>query len=352
MENRSLLVKHADKLLNKMPIKNVISYIFLCLALILGVSCKPEKPPEIQNTAIENREKPENFPILVQDFEGNTVSLKSAAKRIIALAPHIVENLFTVGLGTSIVGVVSHSDFPEKAKSLPIIGHHNGISTEKILSINPDLVIAWSSGTNSELIEKLKLLNIPVYLDNPKSLQSITKSLNDFATMGGINYREIGDIRSYSKKINNLQTKYASRAPLSVFVPIGEKPLRTLSGKHIVSDMISGCGGNNIFSELAAIAPTVNYESFLERAPQVILIGGKTKKQAKTRLKDLRIDFLDARIHLQDERENKKTFKPYTIVIDPDILYRHTIRMAEAMEILCEGMDSIRNRLSNKLSKN
>ncbi len=54
----------------------------------------------------------------VTDYAGRTVSLIKPAKRVVALAPHIVENLFSAGAGDVIVGTVDYSDYPETAKKI------------------------------------------------------------------------------------------------------------------------------------------------------------------------------------------------------------------------------------------
>ncbi len=46
----------------------------------------------------------------VVDDKGRSVRLDQPAQRIIALAPHITENLYAIGAGERIVGTVSYSD--------------------------------------------------------------------------------------------------------------------------------------------------------------------------------------------------------------------------------------------------
>ncbi len=80
--------------------------------------------------------------ITVQDFSGREVTLDQPAKRIVALAPHIVENLYSAGAGDKLVGVVSYSNFPDEAKNVPEVGSYNAFSLEQVLALNPDLVVS------------------------------------------------------------------------------------------------------------------------------------------------------------------------------------------------------------------
>ena len=63
-------------------------------------------------------------------------------QRIVALAPHIVENLFAIGAGERIVGTVDYADFPQQANDIERVGGYYGINMEKLLSLKPDLVLA------------------------------------------------------------------------------------------------------------------------------------------------------------------------------------------------------------------
>ena len=66
-------------------------------------------------------------------------------ERIVALAPHIVEMLFDIGAGDKIVGTVEYADFPKAALDIPRVGSYHGMQIEKLLALNPDLVIVWKS---------------------------------------------------------------------------------------------------------------------------------------------------------------------------------------------------------------
>src|SRR5688500_7538240 len=84
----------------------------------------------------------------VTDDVGHKIQLAKAARRIISLAPDLTESLFAVGAGEAIVGVVSGSDYPLAAKKIPIIASYNSLNTEAILTLRPDLIVAWADGTS------------------------------------------------------------------------------------------------------------------------------------------------------------------------------------------------------------
>ena len=76
------------------------------------------------------------------DDAGNTVSLSSPAIRIISLAPHITELMYSIHAGDRLVATVEYSDYPPAAKQVRRVGGHNAIDLESILALQPDLIIA------------------------------------------------------------------------------------------------------------------------------------------------------------------------------------------------------------------
>ena len=97
--------------------------------------------------------------------------------RIVALAPHIVENLYAIGAGDNIVGTVDYADYPAAAKGITRIGGYYGISIEKLLVLKPDIVIAWKSGNQSDDLAQIERLGIKLYLTDPTTITGIADEL-------------------------------------------------------------------------------------------------------------------------------------------------------------------------------
>ena len=57
-----------------------------------------------------------------------------------------------------------------------------------------------------------------------------------------------------------------------MFVQIGDRPLMTVNGKHLLSDALGYCGARNVFAAAPALVPTVDREGVLAAAPDVILL--------------------------------------------------------------------------------
>lgn len=263
----------------------------------------------------------------VVDYQNNKITLAKPATRIIALAPHIVENIFSAGLGDKLLGVVDHSDYPESAKSLMRIGSSAGVSLEKILSLKPDLVIHWRGGSDPKIMRRLIQLGIPVYADDPQTLSDISRSIMDYATLGDTTEHAQKQLATFNSTLEALKLKHhpqhTQRQALKVFHQIWHQPLRTLNGQHFVTDVIELCGGENIFAEEESIAPIVSLEALIAENPDVILIGTKN------------FDALQPPPRWLTMAELWATQQRQHYAINPDWLHRPTLRTALAAEAIC-----------------
>ena len=71
--------------------------------------------------------------IVVRDFSDREVRLAIPANRIVALSPHIAENVFSAGAGDKLVGTVGYSDYPEQAINIPRVGNFQSWSLESLV---------------------------------------------------------------------------------------------------------------------------------------------------------------------------------------------------------------------------
>ncbi|MFT4610423.1 MAG: iron complex transport system substrate-binding protein [Cellvibrionaceae bacterium] len=270
--------------------------------------------------------------LVVTDYANRLVILDNPAKRIISLAPHITENIFSAGAGHLIVGAVDFSDYPEAAKIIPRVGNIQGFSAETIVALKPDLIIAWGTGHSANIIQKLIDLGLTVYIDEPKILEDVAKSIQDIATMTGQKKLAAKSIEAYLQKLDVLKQRYSGREKISVLYQVWDKPLRTISGDHIISDVIGLCGGQNSFADAAVIAPKISIESVLARNPSAIIASGMGSERS---------DWLD---NWSKWRSLRAVNDKNLFFIPPDLLQRHTVRILQGAEILCDQLETVRNK--------
>jgi iron complex transport system substrate-binding protein len=269
--------------------------------------------------------------VSVEDFAGRRVELAAPAQRIVALAPHLVENLYSAGAGDKLVGVVSYSDYPPQAGDIPEVGSFNAYSLEAIASLQPDLILMWGSGNGMRTLARLEVLGIPVFVSEPRQLADIARDIRLLGQLAGNEASAEREAARLDNALAELRQRYSGGEPIPVMYEIWNQPLQTINGEHLISQVIGLCGGHNIFAELTSLAPQVNIEAVLARSPRAIVASGR---------QDTRPDWLDEWRRYPDlpaVRDGGLFF------VDPDLLERPTARVLQGARSLCSQLDKLRS---------
>ncbi|MEO8408329.1 MAG: cobalamin-binding protein, partial [Oxalobacteraceae bacterium] len=211
--------------------------------------------------------------ITVQDDAGNSVTLQKPAQRVVTLAPHTTELVFAAGGGARIVGTVSYSDFPAAAKNIPLVGDNRQIDIERVIAMKPDLLVVWRHGNSERQIEQLRSLGIPLFYSEPQKLLDIPASIVRLGQLLGTDQAAQAAASALRQRLAGLKLRYQNRPLVRTFYQVWDKPLYTLNGRHIVSDAMRVCGGENIFANMTVTAPNVSIEAVLQQDPEAILSG-------------------------------------------------------------------------------
>lgn len=212
--------------------------------------------------------------IRVTDDDGNTHTLAQPAQRIVSLVPHATELMFEVGAGHLVVGAAEYSNYPEAAKDIPRVGDYFALNLEAILSLQPDLVLAWHSSNISTQLETLAQLNIPIYFTDPQNIAMIAETQRDFGALTGREEQGEAAAQNFLSAMDDLEKTYGDRDRLRVFYQVWHDPIFTISNRNFIGELITLCGGENIFGDATMLAPQVGRESVVAGNPQVILGGG------------------------------------------------------------------------------
>ena len=102
--------------------------------------------------------------LTVTDDLNRLIDVTEPPKTIVSLSPHLTELLFDLGVGQKVVGTVSFSDYPPSAKAITRVGDASALNFERIIQMQPDLVIAWLSGGSFQSVERLIGLGMKVYV--------------------------------------------------------------------------------------------------------------------------------------------------------------------------------------------
>lgn len=278
-----------------------------------------------------------SHPVSVVDDAGLTVTLTHPAQRIVSLAPHTTEMVFAAGGGNRIVGAVDYSDYPPAAKRIERVGSNTALDLERIVALRPDLIVVWRHGNASRQIDALRALGIPLFLSQPSTLDRIAPTLVKLGELLGTQTTAQAAANAFDRQIDALRTRYADAPPVSVFYQVWSAPLMTLSGKHIVSDVIRLCGGRNVFATQTALAPTVSTEAVLAAEPQAIIAPGQGATVSATPM---------AGVETWRRWPQLPAVKAGNLfTIDGDLLNRPGPRLADGAAALCADLQQARVHL-------
>lgn len=271
---------------------------------------------------------------LIDDF-GRPVVLERPARRIVSLAPHVTELLFAAGAGERIVGAVDYSDYPAAARRIPRVGNNHQLDLERIVTLKPDLIVVWLHGNAQRQLDKLLQLGIPVFYNEPHRLGDIARAIEQMGELAGTATVARRAADDFTAQATALRTRYAGRPIVRVFYQIWEKPLMTVNGDHLISDVIRLCGGQNVFADLAPLVPTISTEAVLEANPEAIgtaIIDGSAQNGLGAWKKWPRLTAA--------ARDN-------FFYIPTDFISRHAPRILEGTRLMCEALDGARAKREN-----
>lgn len=266
------------------------------------------------------------------DDSGKPIHLAQPARRIISLAPHVTELIYAAGAGDRLVGAVEYSNYPEAAKTIPRVGGYSSLDLEAVAALKPDLVVAWQSGNRAEQLDRLRALGIPVFLAEPHRLEDVAASLRALGRLAGSEAVAEAAAQAFNDRRARLATRFSQRPPVRIFYQIWDRPLMTVNGQHLISDALRLCSGENVFAGLPQLAPTLSTEAVLAADPEALVASG---------MGEARPDWLD-----QWKRWPRltATARGNLFFVPPDLIQRHTPRILDGAEMLCDQLEQARSK--------
>ncbi len=251
-------------------------------------------------------------------------------QRVISLAPHVTEMLFSAGAGDKIVGVVAYSDHPAAALQIENIGSYNAINIEKVIQLNPDIIIAWKTGNRPKDVEKLQQLGFKVVYSQPYLLDDIVKEIREFGRLLGTEAQAEPMAQRLQQTLQRLRQQYQHKKPVTAFYQIWNSPMMTINGEQIISQAMNICGANNAFHDLPLLAGEVSIESVIKKNPDTILLGGQQAMQQAWLKEWMKWQTLTAVKQQQ------------VYLLQADTYQRPTERLINGLQALCETIDQAR----------
>ncbi|MCK5157006.1 MAG: ABC transporter substrate-binding protein [Spirochaetales bacterium] len=296
--------------------------IFITLSVLYLTATAVLFSAAVGETTIQPSNPNGNF-LEFTDSYGRDVVIPKKPESIISLGPNATEIIFSLGRGQNLIGRTQFCDYPAETASIETIGNMQEPNIERIIELNPDLVIA-STHVSLEKIKLLEKAGIPIVgIYNDSTFEGVYNTIRDIGkVLGETNNAErlifeMGiTISDVSKRVEGLD-----KPSVYYVVGFGDWGDFTAGGDTFINQMIEMAGGDNIASDVSGWAYSL--EKIIEKDPEYIICskfwGTKELFKATPNYKDLTA-----------VKEGR------LIAIDNNILDRQGYRNAEGVKILAQ----------------
>jgi iron complex transport system substrate-binding protein len=214
--------------------------------------------------------------------------MSSYPSRIVCLTEETTESLYLLGQGDRIVGVSGYTVRPPEARSKPKVSAFINAKFDKIVALQPDLVLAFSD-LQADLTAELVRRGLNVVTFNQRSVDEILQMIRMLGGLVGCQ----ADAEALADRLNagldDIRAA-AARFPqrLRVFFEEWDDPL--ISGIRWVEELVAIAGGDPIFPELArcglAKDRIVDPAEVARRNPEIIFASWCGKKMKKATIQN------------------------------------------------------------------
>nr|WP_243414631.1 cobalamin-binding protein [Sporosalibacterium faouarense] len=214
----------------------------------------------------------------IEDGFGNKVTLDGKPWRIISLAPNHTEILFKLGLGNRIVGVDSYSDYPAEAKEIEKVGDSETINIEKIIELDPDLVIQYGPGAE-DVNKSLRDAGITLLSYEPESIDDVINLITELGKITDTMRTAKMETVVMQSKLEYITQVVEDAEKTKVFYEVWNDPLMTAGPGTFLNELITLAGGENIAADAEEGYPLFDTEQLIEKNPDVYIATKDSDKE-------------------------------------------------------------------------
>jgi iron complex transport system substrate-binding protein len=214
--------------------------------------------------------------IFIDDM-GGTLKLNATPMRIVSLTPALTEIVFLLGCGDRLVGIDSDSNYPPEASSIEKVSDWQDIFKEKIVSIDPDLILLDKTLDNSEKrYDQLMDLGLPVYRIYPKDLDTLLRDIGEIGKILDVEDKGVDVVGSLRDRIANTSSQASSdKGPepsiLHIVYYDGTSDPWVMTSSTFSGDLVKIAGGKNAIDDPTGMSVQVSVEMIISADPDIII---------------------------------------------------------------------------------
>ncbi len=228
---------------------------------------------------------------------GLTIGSAAAHERIVSATGNVSETIVALGLTDKLVAVDTTSTLPKEImEKKPKIGYRRRLSSEGILSMNPDLLILAPDAGPATIVEQIKAANVPtITIKDDKSINGVIADIEMIAKTLGVSDKATtltDSIRADEKVVNDIIATYPRKPKIVYLMDGGKMGVVAFGNKTAGNAMIKIVGGDNVFEKDFDSIKQVSAESMIATDMDIIIIanhGGD--KPATDKMENVTADY-------------------------------------------------------------
>ena len=224
---------------------------------------------------------------IVTDEMGRAVRVPLEVRRIVSLAPNMTETIYALGAQDRLVGVSSYCDWPAEAQQKAKVGGTTNPSIEQIVALKPDLVLAAKTANRLETVEALERLGIPVWTNNPQTVDDVFSSTRRIAELIGADAAGDALVEKLRVRLADLRSRLEGRPPKTVLFVVWHDPLITIGRNTFLADAVRTAGAT-LAVDLEQDWPRLSLEEVVRVQPEYLVFAASHSQEIKPTLEDLR----------------------------------------------------------------
>ncbi|KMY48370.1 ABC transporter substrate-binding protein [Peribacillus loiseleuriae] len=306
---------------------NWLLALMLSFILVLaGCGNNNQTAPSKDNAPASEVKKEKDQSYSVTDDLGDKITFDKVPEKVISLQPSNTEILFALGAGEKVVGVTDVDNYPKEAADIESVSDSMNINAEKIIALNPDVIIAYTIGDETTL-QPLRDAGIPIFvIASAATFEDVYGDIQQIAEVMGVKENGNVIVDTIKNQIAAVVEKTDSiNEKKRVYLEISPAPeIYTPGKKTFQQEILANAGVTNIFEDQEGWIK-VSEEEIIKRNPDVITTTAGFIENPEQEIKS-RTGW--------DQLTSVKEDKVY--YLNEDLMSRPGPRIGEAVELVAK----------------
>lgn len=307
--------------------------LLIALMLVILTACgngAEPKPAENNKEPVSDQKgAEESFPVTIKDGVDKDVVIEKKPEKIVSLAPSNTEIVYALGEGDAVIGVGDSDNYPEEVADKEVIANMMELNVEKIISLQPDLVLAHGMVVNmwGEGLKQLEESGITVLVvHDAQSFDAVYSTIEMIGKATGATEKASALISDMKTKLDDMKKQaeaISEDEQKTVYVEVSPAPEIFAMGQNtFINEMIELINAKNVVTEDGWVP--MNEEAVIALNPDAIITtteNDAAQVLERTAWKDI------------SAIKNKQVYE-----VDGDLVTRSGPRIVEGVEELAKAI--------------